>query len=304
MAQLQTRHIWLKLIFDGTTQPNETNQFANGTTEKIIKTSSAVNDININALINIPAGTAAPPTANIVINGLLKQDITSFSRLNVFYGFQMPIANRIEIYAGYDTGEEQPPLVYTGGVQMAVPDYNDANRPFRIFSGQTIATQNVMQSPTNVQGSVQINDLFSQLANNLGVAYEPNAVSGQVSNPILIGSTIQQINKLAADYGYQARIDNNTLIVSKIGSPFRDNLVQINKDNGMLGYPTGNEFGINVRLRFNPAIKFGQRVNVTSDWELANGEWWVNNMTHLLQSQGAKFETVLTLVKNQVGAAQ
>jgi hypothetical protein len=181
---------------------------------------------------------------------------------------------------------------------MAAPDQNDPSRPFRIYSQQVMSDQNIMASATNPQGTSQINDLFANLANQLGYSYQPNNVGGQITNPILVGSAIHQLQQLANDYGYQIKLDNNILKVAKVGMPYSDDIIQINPDNGMLGYPTVNEFGINVRLRFNPSLSFGQIVQVTSDLELANGDWWVNGVTHLLQNQEAKFETTLTLLKN------
>lgn len=297
---MQERCIWVKLIFDGVSQPTglpgTSTEFSNGATSKIIKTSSKTNDLSVNAMINIPGGFQ-PSNANIVIKGMLLDDINAFSRANVFYGFNIP-ANTVQIFAGYDTGDEQPPLVYQGSVIMAAPDQNDPSRPFRIYSQQVMSDQNIMASATNPQGTSQINDLFANLANQLGYSYQPNNVGGQITNPILVGSAIHQLQQLANDYGYQIKLDNNILKVAKVGMPYSDDIIQINPDNGMLGYPTVNEFGINVRLRFNPSLSFGQIVQVTSDLELANGDWWVNGVTHLLQNQEAKFETTLTLLKN------
>lgn len=299
MANMQERCIWVKLIFDGESQPTmllgTSTEFSNGATSKIIKTSSKTNDLSINAMINIPGGYQSS-NANIVIKGMLLDDINAFSRANMVYGFNM-LSNTVQIFAGYDTGDEQPPFVYQGSVVMAAPDQNDPSRPFRIYSQQNTIDQNTMLSATNPKGVVQINDLFANLAQQLGYSYQPNNVTGQVSNPILIGSAIHQLNQLANDYGYQIKLDNNILMVTKIGTAYSNNVIEINPDNGMLGYPTVNEFSINVRVRYNPAIKFGQTVRITSGLELANGEWWVNGVTHLLQNQESKFETVLTLLK-------
>lgn len=299
MANMQERCIWIKLIFDGESQPKmlpgTATEFSNGATSKIIKTSSKTNDLSVNVQVTIPNGYQ-PSSANIVIKGMLLDDINAFSRANMVYGFNI-LSNTVQIFAGYDTGDEQPPLVYQGSVVMAAPDQNDPSRPFRIYSQQNTIDQNTMLSATNPKGVVQINDLFANLAQQLGYSYQPNNVTGQVSNPILMGSAIHQLNQLAQDYGYQIKLDNNTLMVTKIGTAYSNNLIEINPDNGMLGYPTVNEFSINVRVRFNPAIKFGQTVRITSDLELVNGDWWVNGVTHLLQSQEPKFETVLTLLK-------
>jgi hypothetical protein len=331
MADLGTRYIVVKLIFDGSVQPNsvpgQSNEFEDGSNVKIIKAQSDKNSLSVNANIGIQGGLQ-PSTASIVIKGLKDDDIHAFSRITTTSGLFL-FQNWVEFYAGYAVDANgMPPLVYRGQVIFAGGDFNDKSRPFRIYSQQVAFQQNTLAAPINPKGVVQINTIYQQLAISLGLSYQTsdeatlNKVQGSVKNPVLTGSPIEQLHQLSDDYGYQFKIYNGQLLVAKIGHPFtynqrpaelseitpngntttpaNANTLTVNMSNGMLGYPTVSQYGITVRTRFNPSITFGIQIEVQSDLKLANGVWYVNGMTHLLQNQESKFETILTLNKTSI----
>lgn len=293
MNNLFTRYMTIKLIMDKGQFPGAAGSANENANVKIINCNSGIGNITADANINIGGGFN-PSSANVVIYGLLESDINAYSRYS--NPFEM-FANSIEIYAGYALGDNGlPPLIYVGQIIMAGADLNNPNRAFIIKSMTSVINQNTVSQPTNPKGQIALNDLFGSIvAQQQGLSYTPNNVTGFATSPVYTGSVIEQLQQATADYSYQMKVLNNQVLIAPKGQPFISQSASLNASNGMLGYPAVTEFGIDVRCRFNPSIQFGQSINIESRLNIANGNWWINGMSHVLQNQGAKWETLLHL---------
>ena len=196
-----------------------------------------------------------------------------------------------------------PPLTYRGGIYAAAPNFNDSSRsrPFTITSLYGWELQNIFAPMINIKGKILLNTLFETIANNFnGLAYLPlNVDNVYVENPIFTGSPIEQLEQATSNYGYQYKLDDTFLLVTKKGMPFYDtanaNILTLRKENGLLGYPQPVALAWAVRSRFNPLIKFGMKINVVSGYEAATSSWYINGLIHNLQTHGPQFETTLLL---------
>lgn len=281
---LYTRYLAVKLIL-------QSGAFANGDQVAIIQ---GTNESNFTLDITIQKQSGfMQSTADITIYGMSIEDINSFIRINT-----VPIMNYqnwVEVYAGYRLNNNGlPSLVYRGQVKSAMPDFNNPSRPFKINSQVGIFTQNQVASPININGTQPLQSLYTNFAKSLGLAYN-GQLTGNANNPIYQGSTVHQMNQLAKDYNLKTKIDDNDLLVAQKGQFYRNHETLISADTGMLGYPVGAEFGITVRTRFNPVLRFGQKVEVQSYAKWATGNWYINGITHTLQNRGAKWESDLQL---------
>lgn len=307
-----TRYMTIKLILDNT-------QFPSGSNIKIITCNSDVNSLTAEATITKATGFSNT-SAYVTIYGLTLEDINSFSRFNLSNASSMP-ANLIEIYAGYSIDENGiPPLAYAGQIRLAAPNLNDPNRAFTIISQWGVVDQNVLMAPTAPAGAVDLNTLYEGMAKkfNPPLIYQGNEVNGTAYNPNYSGSCIEQINAATADYGCKVKQDNGKLLVAPANKPFIPDIYELNSLNGMLGYPQIEEFGISVRLRYNPTLQFGQQIKVTTNLALdqirqnsetigtasdsilaTNGIWYINAMMTFLQNRGIKWETILKLNTTQ-----
>lgn len=283
------RYMTIKLILDNSTFPA-------GSNTKIITCNSDQNSITAEATITKATGFS-DSSAYVTIYGLTIEDINAFSRFNLSYANEIP-ENWIEIYAGYTLDHNDlPPLAYRGQIRMAGADLNDPNRAFLIISQWGLTNQNTVSPTTAPAGSIDLNTLFKNMAQSFNppLVYQGNGISGYANNPNYSGSPLSQVTQAASDYGLKVKQDNGKLLVAPVNQPFINDTYDLNSQNGMLGYPIVKEFGISVKLRYNPVIQFGQSIQVTSQLLIANGLWYINGMMSILQNKGPKWETILEL---------
>lgn len=288
---LSVRYITIELTLDTGSFPG-----TNGSNTKIITCNSTQDTITAEIEIINTIGFQQG-TANVVIYGLINDDINAFTRANLQFPDQL-LANNITIYAGYSIDNNGlPPFVYSGQILTAGPDYNNPSRPFKISSMIGILGMNQLVPTINPKGQISINQLFQTILAPSGLTYVPNNVASDVyvSNPIFTGSYQQQLQEACQHYGYSYRQIGDNVYVSPTGTPLVNDIYILNANNGMLGYPILEQFGLSVRMRFNPVIKFGQSITVQSYLPIANANWYINGLQHSLQNKGRKFETVLKL---------
>lgn len=237
-------------------------------------------------------------TASITVYGIDIDTINAFSRLNPVNGTNL-FDNLVNVYAGYTIDSEGfPPLIYSGPVRMAGPDYNNPSRPFTVISMIGLITQNTYVLATNPVGTIPLNTLFQSILlkdKTITYTYQPNNVNGYTKDVIYTGSVRQQMFNAASQHGYKVFFDNSTVYVAPIGQPYNTQLFDLNVNTGMLGYPKVDELGLSVRMRPNNAIGFGQQIKLDSFNYIANGVWYINAMTYTLQNRGPKFEIELKL---------
>lgn len=291
-STLLTRYIAIKLILDEGVFPSTS------TNERIIFANSTPNNFTTEITINKTTGFTQC-SADITIYGLNKADCNAFSRFNVQGTFQL-FKNHVEIYAGYTVDAKGlPPLAFNGQVFKAGADFNNASRPFKIEAIMGVINQNTPALATNPEGTIPLDALFKSIVAkdpSGKYVYQGNLVKGTTSNVVYTGSWMKQLQDACEHYGYQTRLDGNKVYVTPIGQNYLNTNYVLNSDNGMLGYPIIDDFGVIARMRFNPSIQFGQRLQIeNSEQELANDGWFINGLVHTLHNRGPKFETTLML---------
>ena len=86
--------------------------------------------------------------------------------------------------------------------------------------------------------------------------------------------------KLARDVGCELIIDDGEVIVLPAGKARSGSAVLLNKDTGLIGYPTFNQNGISCRCMYNPHLLYGGLIKVESLVPRASGEWRITKLTH------------------------
>ena len=300
---MRTRHIVVKLILDdGEFPSNANNDSTQPRNVKIIRANSDMNSLTVSCNINKQSGFMQC-TCDLVIYGMTIDDCNAFARYNPPTQLAL-LKNHIEVYAGYDVDENGfPPLAYAGQVFKAYPNFNDSSRsrPLVINSMMGIVDQNTIATTTNPKGTIALNDLFSSMVSKAPKApqkyvYKGRNINGIVQNAVYSGSWLDQLRQCANDHGYQAKLDGYNVMVSPIGQNYIDDIYILESDNGMLGYPALAEYGIDVRMRYDPNVQFGQKITVqNSAFTLANKTWFINGIITTLESRGRRWESMLKL---------
>lgn len=296
-TEMLTRYMAIRLILDEGAFPSAPTADGQSQNVKTIFANSDINSLTVEADITLASGLE-PNSAYITIFGMTIEDCNQFSRFNQLFPAQL-YANTVEVYAGYTVDSSGlPPLVFKGQVYRAAPDFSNENRRFVIESYSGIYNQNLIASATNPSGDVPLNTLFQGIVQKSpdDITYNANNVTGTTNCPLYMGSWINQLQMACNDYGYQMKLVNNEVYISPKGTPYVNDILTLSMDNGMLGSPMLVDLGVDVRCRFNPAIKFGQQITIQSIYQSkANGTWWINGYSHTLQNRGAKWESKLKL---------
>ncbi len=320
-TELPTRYLFVKFKLDqGVFESTQSNTklidgSPNGLTMEVIYTKSSGMMIT---------------NATAVIYGMQNSDIRQLTKLQFRTGSYLP-SNKIEIYAGYELNDDGlPPLVYSGQIYTAMVDRNNPSRPFKIFSQDLFAKGNTDLPNLEAKDTHLVKDLIKEILTNyknstgIELIYQPLKIneSLQVENFSTSGSLAKQLDELTTQAGIQYKIDDPYLVVYNLNESPNTQELTISKYNGLLGYPTLEQFGISIRVRLNPSIRWGSKIKLLSfsDLNISDGdvnipnqdsgiqdpyadtleilkssEWWIHELTAVLQNRGKVWEMKLML---------
>lgn len=192
--------------------------------------------------------------------------------------------NSITISAGDDVSGMA--VIFAGEIAEAWVDANsspDVSFHVGAFAGLLQAVQPI--APTSYPGHADCATIMSGLATLMGLKFEGNGVSVQLSTPYFPGSPRDQVMRCADAANINWLIENGTLAIWPKGGSRGGAISLISADTGMIGFPTFNGTGIGVTTLFNPTIAFGQTVEVQSALTVACGKWFVCALAHNLESE-------------------
>ena len=192
--------------------------------------------------------------------------------------------HKISILAGDE--EHGMTQAFAGEVHSAFADFNagpDIAFKFDCKSGVFPAL--TPARPQTFQGATGVADIISGLAGEIGYSFKNNGVDVQLSNPVLNGSPMDKMQSAAKAAGIDLLVDDNQVIISPAGQGNgRKEAVLLNKDTGMIGYPSFNNQGITVKSLYNPAFAQGGLIKVESEVPKATGVWRTTKLAHALQN--------------------
>ncbi len=211
--------------------------------------------------------------------------------------------------------------VFAGNLTNAWGDFQGMpDVPFHVFGNGPMNAAVASIPPTTKKGAVSAPTLMETVANQCEMQFENNGVTTQLSNPYYPGTAREQLYAMVKDAGCEWNgMENNVVSVWPVGSSRAGGAsIPVNKDTGMVGYPMFNAEGIVVKSLYNPAIKHGVEIVVTSDLtgsaksgnisvgggtSGANGTWTVQSIDYALDSLvpgGQWFMTMFASVKGFV----
>lgn len=240
-----------------------------------------ISNARILARLSNPGGETMG-AAQIRVYGMSKQlmnQLTTIGQINR----AIRIKNTVSVAAGDVNGMQ---LVFSGVIVDAYAEYNSApDVPFVIeaAAGMDVAVTPV--GATSYKGSVSVQLIMSDLADEAGLAFEPNGVDARLFNQYLAGTVWEKIKQVARAARVEYVIDRGTLAIWDLGKSREGEVPLISVDSGMVGYPTLSSKGMSIRTSFNYNIKLGADVKVQSVVEMANGIWHVFNADHEISSQ-------------------
>ena len=142
-------------------------------------------------------------------------------------------------------------------------------------------------APSSFPGSPDAAMILQGLASKFTppLSFQNYGVSVPLNTPYLSGTLIDQVRAVIRAANINGEIHNGTLAIwPRNGSRPVNNTV-ISAENGLVGYPSFNGVQImSARTLFNPTLDFGQQVNLKSSLANASGTYYVNMLSHTVES--------------------
>lgn len=207
-----------------------------------------------------------------------------------------PQKNFISVFAGEG---DALGLVFQGSISQAFTDL--AGAPDGVFeiSAFSLLYESVMTIPaTSFKGPVAAAVVLQGLATQMGKTFENNGVTTMLNSPYYHGSALSQMRDCIVEAGIEWNQGDGGVVAIWPKGGSRAGLIPVVKPPEMIGYPypSGGGF-LGLRMKFNPQINFGGKIEVQSSIAPANGIWTVQNITHEIESEmpGGQWASSLVL---------
>lgn len=258
--------------------------------------SSSANQITLEgyrAVVDIDkAGGMMMGTLRAQIYGVSQSDMNSATTLQ--WKPNQINKNTVLVYA---IDGDQETLIFSGNIVNAWGNYQSMPDVFLQIQAQAAYfNQLSLAQPTSFEGKVDVVTMMGQIAGKMGYTFENNGVSvPPLINPYLPNTLMEQAKALAIAANIDLYLDDTVLAITPRNNPRNSLIPDIGPGSGLNGYPTFDGTGVTFTTLFNPAVKFGGLVKLTTSITQAAGEWIVTSVSHRLESEkpgGAWFSTV------------
>jgi len=237
--------------------------------------------------------------ANVTVYGLSMPHMRALAALNP--AFMVMKQNVVEILANDVTDPaSQPTSVFIG--QITEGEIDITNEPESALVLTAVAGLYYSVAPadgSSYTGPTQVTVILDAIAKKMNLTLNSSGLSKpyMLSDPHLFGTLMTQAQSICEAWNLNLFIDSKTMYVyDRNGSVQVSNNASIpvvSAETGMIGYPTFSEHGVFIRTLFSPFLNMGQRVEIRSTLEYANGTWGVYQLVNELESQvpDGKWET-------------
>ena len=190
--------------------------------------------------------------------------------------------NLIVVFAGDET--EGMSQCFAGEIQTAYADFSGAPTIKMHIEAAAGSYPSLKASPPiAVKGSQSAASLIEQFAKESGYSFQNNGVTSSVKNAVLNGDPVTKMRTVANMVGCELIVDDNQVKIQPYDKGLdQGNAVLMDKDSGMLGYPTFTSEGIKLRCLYNPDLQLGGMVDVKTVVPGAEGTWKITKLSHSL----------------------
>ena len=234
-------------------------------------------------------GSPDLPEGEVTIKGLSLETMEQLTSLTFLKNARQN--NILTIEAGYT--EDTIAQIYRGEITSAKADFNNSPDVEFIISSKSGSYPSVIpQSPIAVKGQQPAIEVIKQLASQIGYNVENNGVTTSISNMYIQGSPIQKIKTIANAINADLIIDDNTIVITPRGEPRKHTVTPVlSAENGLIGYPTFTDEGLQVTCFFNPELQIGGTIKIDTIVPKAKGTWKITEFSHELEVNSSSSAT-------------
>ena len=193
--------------------------------------------------------------------------------------------NKINVSAG-EKGKTLS-VIFKGEIINAWADFNAAPSPtFKIEANCGLFPALIPQPPISVNGNQTVAGLIDQISKEIGYTLENNDITASIKDCIIEGDPVTKMRRIAGAVGANLIFDDDKVVlVEKHGiRKTQGSIPLINAMNGMIGYPTFSNNGINVTTFFRPDLRIGANFKLETIVPRASGTWKITGLRHELSA--------------------
>ena len=191
--------------------------------------------------------------------------------------------NKINISAG-EKGKTLS-VVFKGEIVNAWADFNATPSPvFKIEANCGLFPALIPQPPISVNGNQTVTGLIDQITKEIGYTLENNDITASIKDCIIDGDPVTKMRRIADAVGVDLIFDDEKVVLIKNHGTRKTqgSVPLINATNGMIGYPTFTNNGINVSTFFRPDLRIGANFKLETIVPRASGTWKITGLRHEL----------------------
>lgn len=275
-----------------------TNQVFPGTNSNTL----VLTNLRMSARVKAVARLAT--NMELKIWGMLFRDM---SALTVVFANPPVVLDHVVILEAKDNGDPDPQRgwtkVFSGTIKEAQPNFAAAPDVSFDIVAMTGYFQKINPVPaTSYPFETDIGLVADDIITRMGfTAVIDDSANGTLSSPYFEGTLYDQLAKACqaakADFYFQS----DTVLVTAFNTPRkRAPAVVLNKDSGLVGYPSYSGAGLEIRALWNPAFSCGSPIELTSIVPAATGRWYPFAMQHTLYARVPKAQWMTDLTCNRV----
>lgn len=219
----------------------------------------------------------------------------------------------IGLRAGYSDAID---YIFLGKIQNAFKERNGPDRLLRIIARG--GTQDTKPTINKTFGkNAKIVEMIEACCTSAG--YPPVIDSDQFSSiepyargKVLSGDPLRQLDALAQTHDFSYVLENDRIVIVKGEEPRQGEPHIVSLETGMEGIPEITETGCDVKVRLNPKIKIGGKIDIQSELKTFNfsnlyyqdvppnagsGEYKIFKLEHTGDSYGDDWNTRITGIR-------
>lgn len=254
------------------------------------------------AIITNPGGNNAAANLQLRVYGMTMAHMNELSST----GANLIALDNVSVTVLAGNQGEAIGQIFSGGVLKSYIDFSSLPEVSFICSAQAGLWEKANPvAPNSWNGAQNAEDLIASLVTQLGSpwTFVNNGAHAIVQNQYAYGSVINQIQKIAKAACLPLSIEKNTISIWANDGTRDDMVIDVNPQNGLVGYPSYNDVGFTIKTEFNQNLINGRMVNLTSSLPKANGKIPIQDSVHEISTaspEGAWFTTVVLSPSNYV----
>ncbi len=202
-------------------------------------------------------------------------------------------------------------VFFEGIIVWARPDYNQSpDIPLQIQARAQPLNFNKSVTDTSIQGSITLKDLLSVVGGKAGLTVGVCQPDITLSGIHLNGNVTNQLSKIQdalRKYRVYITYDLNHVNAYTEGSSASKTSIELNADNGLVGYPTFTEYGLFCTAIYNPKFIMNGEIKLETSVPNASGDYVITfQSAHQISSwvdNGPFFSTLLLMPKGGISGS-